>query len=358
MTTVLIVDDLSTARMALRMALEADPDIEVVAEASCGSEALRLIERWQPALVTMDLFLRRENGLDVAAAIMAASPRPILIVTSADTSDGELVFRAVKAGVLDVAAKLPPPHSPDYEARRKRLVRMVKALSKVPVVRRFHASKAASMQALRPPQARVRQPIRSKGAGYQMLLIGTSTGGPPALAALLDQLEAPFPVPIAVVQHMATGFMAGFAAWLRQVTAHPIVSVVRRMRPSPGTVYLPPDDHHLRVTSARMIEPSAEPPHDYQRPSVDILFKSAAVHLDSGAIAIILTGMGGDGSQGMLALYEAGAVTIAQDPATCVVGSMPQRAIALGGVDKILALAAIGPEVQRRLRASRDAQPA
>ncbi len=350
MITVLIVDDLSTARTALRLALEAEPDIKVVAEASGGSEALRLIERWQPALVTMDLFLRRENGLDVAAKIMAASPRPILIVTSADTSDKGLVFRAVEAGVLDVAAKLPSPRSPGYEQQRKRLVRLMKSLSKVPVVRRFRPAKPASEP---PPRPRVRIP--KSEAGFQMLLIGTSTGGPPALAALLDQLRAPFPLPIAVVQHMAVGFMAGFADWLRQVTGHPIVNVGRRTRPLPGTVYLPPDDHHLRLSSPQMIEPSAEPPHDYQRPSVDILFKSAAVHLGSRAIGVILTGMGGDGSQGMLALLRAGALTIAQDPETCVVSSMPQQAIALGAVGKILALGAIGPELQRRLGAVRRA---
>ncbi len=352
MPTVLIVDDLATARMALRLALESDPDIDVVGEASCGSEALRLIERRQPDLVTMDLFLRRENGLDVAASIMAKTPRPILIVTSADTSDTELIFRAVQVGALEVAAKLPSTKHPAYEQQRLLLVRLIKSLARVPVVHRFHPARKLSTEPS-PVRARERLPAReTPTAGYQVVLIGSSTGGPPALNKLLGALQTPFPLPIVIVQHMADGFMSGFIDWLHQVTGHRIVIADQSTRLEAGTVYVPPDDHHLRLSSPHSVVTSTEPPRGHQRPAVDILFESAADQLGSGSIGVILTGMGSDGSEGMLALHQAGALTMAQEPESCVVGSMPEQAIALGGVSKVLQLEALGPEIRRTVAAA------
>jgi two-component system chemotaxis response regulator CheB len=285
----------------------------------------------------MDLFLRRESGLDVAAQIMARSPRPILIVTIADTSDAELIFKAVEVGVLDVCSKLPSPMSPLYKQKRERLVRLIKTLATVPVVHRSAGSRPAPDSRAGPtPAPRADLPGR-----YKVLLIGASTGGPPALCTLLSRLSAPFQLPIVIVQHMAEGFMKGFVDWLGQVTSHRLVMVEQPEVLVPGKVYLPPDSHHLRFSSGQRLALSAEPPRSHQRPSIDILFESAAAQIGNAAIGIILTGMGGDGAAGLLSLKQAGSLTIAQAPHTCVVDSMPRRAIDLGAAGKTLELEAI-----------------
>src|SRR3954468_9832221 len=134
---VLVIDDSRTARAALRAALTRDREIDVVGEAADGTEARKLVERLKPQLITMDVFLRAESGLDLTAAIMRTAPTPIVVVTAADAKDASLVFRAMQAGALDVCAKLPSPTHPDYAARCTRLIRTIKTLQNVPVVHRW-----------------------------------------------------------------------------------------------------------------------------------------------------------------------------------------------------------------------------
>ncbi|MCP4898219.1 MAG: response regulator, partial [bacterium] len=222
MISILVVDDSATARAALRQVIESDPQLMVVGEAESGDEALQAIERKRPNLVTMDVFLRRENGLDITEAIMARCPTPILIVTGGNVSDPALVFRAMEVGALDVCSKLPSPRSPNYPPARDRFVRLVKTLSQVPVVhRKPRRMRTTDHQIHRPTTPSSAPRLANPG----VLVIGASTGGPPVLGAILGQLPRPFPLPIAVAQHMAEGFVRGFADWLADETTLPVVCV-------------------------------------------------------------------------------------------------------------------------------------
>lgn len=361
---ILIVDDSPTARAALRLAFEDDPSLEVVGEAADGATATRLVEQLGPDLVTMDIYLKAENGLDVAAAIMAKKATPIVAITAADPRDPQIVFRAMQVGVLEVNTKLPSPTHPDYEARRARLVRTLKTLARVPVVHRFldalgktktapterrppssgespqprivgGESPPAPRSPLAAPRTDAPAPSRSTLAGS--LLLGASTGGPQVLAAILRALPKPFPMPIAIVQHMTPGFIGGFAQWLASDTGHE-VTLVDASRPlEPGRVFITRDEYHLVLEPGRRIGVSSAPARGFHRPSVDSLFESAARQPEVvRSIGILLTGMGSDGAAGLLALRRAGAQTIAQKPATCTVSSMPSRAIELGAAQLVL----------------------
>jgi two-component system chemotaxis response regulator CheB len=343
MRKVLIVDDSETARVALRVALEADPEILVVGEAENGEQALSAIRRTGPDLVTMDLFLRRENGLDVTRSIMRQCARPILLVTSADTRSPELIYQAMDSGVLEVSAKLPAPHHPDYEQRRRRLQRLVKTLSRVPVVRRHSRPGRAESVTEGPAPGRVA--AVSRPPAVQCIVVGASTGGPPALHAVLSELPHPFPLPIVVVQHLANGFVIGFAQWLQSSTGHEVQVVSEQTELEAGKVYLPADDRHLTFSSARTLSPSDADPVNHNRPSVDVLFESTALSLGNRAAAVIMTGMGRDGTQGMKALAGRGCLTIAQEPSSCVVDSMPRSAIEARCVSHVLGLSGISQKL-------------
>jgi len=334
----LIVDDSRTARLALRAVLESEAGLCVVGEAEGGPEALARARSLKPDIVLMDVYLRDHNGLDVAAELMSTSPCPILAVTAANPTDPALVFRGMEVGVLDIALKPPAPDSPGYEEARRRLTRLVKALARVPVVHRFTSARAA------PRPAPVPAPPTVPG----LLALGASTGGPPVVKAILELLPPPFPLPVVLVQHMTTGFGHGFAKWLADVTRHRVVVVEGAQALEPGVVYVAHDDRHLRLATPRTLAPDDAGPVRHQRPSIDVLFESVARHLGGATtLAALLTGMGDDGARGLLALREAGAVTIAQAPASCVVDSMPSEAIARGAALRVLAPGEIATAAQQ-----------
>lgn len=347
---VLIVDDSATARMALRIALESDPDVEVVAEVASGEEALAQACSSRPDLITMDVFLRRENGLDVAASIMSESPCPILIVTGGDIREPGLIYRAMEAGALDVCSKPPSFRHPQYERKKGRLIRLVKALSGVPVVRRRRRDafqERAGHQAQEPTRP-APSPRRTSGRP-EILVLGASTGGPPILRTIITGLGPGLPIPVVAVQHIAPGFAAGLASWLQAIGPMPVNLVESTMHLEPGTLYLPVDDTHLCVTATGTVSPSSAPPRGHQRPSVDTLFESAAAVYGRDVLAVLLSGMGSDGAAGMAALSAAGAFTLTQEPTTCAVDSMPRSAIGLNAVSRVLSPEEIAPEILRRL---------
>jgi len=343
---VLIVDDSATARLALRMALESHPGLHVVAEAADQAEALATARRIRPDLVTMDVFLRRENGLDVAASIMAEAPCPILIVTGGDIAEPGLVYRALEVGALDICAKPPSPRHPRYQQHRDRLIRLVTSLAGVPVVRRRRSLTGPAPD--RPVITAPRSGPRPTGSPA-LVVIGGSTGGPPVLRTILAALGPDLPVPILVVQHIAPGFTEGLAAWLGSTTGLPTTLVRATTRLEPGTVFLPADDSHMVIASRTSISSTDAPPRNHQRPSINTLFESAAATFGADTIAILLTGMGSDGAHGMAALHAAGALTLAQDPSTCAVDSMPRSAIARSAVTAVLTPEALAEAARNHL---------
>ena len=341
MLRVLIVDDSATARLALRHAIEQDPQLIVVGEADNGADALALARRHRPDVITMDVIMRHENGIDAAAAIMSEAPCPIVIVTACDTSDARLAYRALQAGALDVLPKLPARQASDYGDRVRELQRLLRNVAQIPVVHRRRTG------AERPPPHApgVRRLV---AATPKVVVIGASTGGPVRVRELLAALPSTVPVPIALAQHIARGFGRGLAAWLADTTGKQTRYVDQRLRLMPGTVYVAPDDGDLAIDG--MLFGNPQPPCSAPgTPNVDVLFRSAAAALGPSVVAVLMTGMGSDGAAGARALHELGATTLVQEPSTCTVSAMPDAAIQAGAASAVLKPAEIPVALARLL---------
>lgn len=335
-TKVLMVDDSRTALAALRLALESDPRLLVVGEASTGKQALDLCERLDPDLVTMDVHLTEESGFDITREIMTRFPRPILIVTGADIAHPDLIYQSMANGALDVFAKLPSPQSPEYAEERRRLTRVVRTLATVPVLHRARGRSpgGSALQTAGPtfPRAEAGAAARTPG----IVAIGASTGGPLVIAAILEKVPAQTRAPIVVAQHISRGFAASFALWLDGVCPHKVVLASEGQSLQPGVVYVAPDCADLAFVARNeiVVEGSRDP--SALHPSIDRLFESLARHAGEDACAIVLSGMGRDGASGLEALAARGAQTIVQAPDSCAVDSMPRNAMARGAVRLVL----------------------
>lgn len=325
MIRVLVVDDSPTARMLLVRTLEAHDGIRVVAQAKDGTEAVAFARDLKPDIITMDVRMPNMDGLQATEQIMAQFPTPIVIVSSSvDAPDLQITFKALAAGALDIIEKPSIADAAGFETIRRLLVDSVRTMSEVRVVRRrMSAAASATVQEL------ATKP-------YHLIAIGASTGGPQLLCAILRRLDPKLPVPIVVVQHMATGFTEGFARWLNQ-EAEVTVKLAEDGEPLlPGTVYVAPDHRHLRVTPRFRASLGDDAAIGGFRPSVDALFESVAGSVGGGAVALLLTGMGSDGARGMASIRKAGGYTLAQDTESCVVAGMPDTARELGGVSRTI----------------------
>jgi two-component system chemotaxis response regulator CheB len=347
MIRVLVVDDSPTLRQLIRSILESDPELQVVGQACNGEEAIALCHRLEPDIITTDICMPKMDGFQATRHIMAKSPRPILVLTSTK-SDLELGIssKALEAGALMVVGK---PHGlPGEDPKADQLIAQVKAMAGVKVVtRRWRLEK-------KKPAPLRREPALTPSPGpVRLIAIGASTGGPPALQAILSQLPADLPV--AVVQHISPGFVQGLARWLNETTPLRVKVAENGEILQPGTVYLAPDDRHLLVTAGGQARLRASPLVGGHRPSATVLFQSVAQNYGSAAVGVLLTGMGKDGAQGFKALHEAGAHTIAQDEATCVVFGMPKEAIALGAVEEVLPLEQIGARLGALMAVRKEA---
>ena len=335
MIRVLITDDSPTMRMVVRSVLESDPELRVVGEACNGKDAFDKCKALDPDIVTMDIRMPKMNGIDAINLIMAKSPRPIVVLTSTK-SDMELgiTFKAVEAGALMVIRK---PHGLAMDhSLKQNLIGQIKAMARVKVVgrRRKLVDKEPVTPQIRP------DPKRTTGT-KRLIAIGASTGGPPALLAILRQLPADLPVPVLVVQHISSGFVKGLVKWLDNSIAMKVKIAENAQRLNPGTVYITPDDRHATVDRYGRVWLIDSPKVDGHRPSATVLFESVADNYGTSAIGLLLTGMGKDGAVGLKKLHDAGGYTVAQDEATSIVFGMPKEAIKLGGTDEVLPIHAI-----------------
>jgi two-component system, chemotaxis family, protein-glutamate methylesterase/glutaminase len=336
---VLVVEESSTVRQLLVAILKSDPEISVVGEAGTGAEAVRMATELAPDLITMDVNMPLLDGIDATKEIMREAPTRILLVTSLAPTDVNLSLSAMEAGALMVVAKPESPTSPDFESRRKQLLDMTKAMASVKVVRRWSSDNG--VRSIVERQARRLE----RTEGIRLVAIGTSTGGPAALHRVLVSLPPDFPAPVLVVQHIAQGFVAGLASWLGSNCALQVTVAAHLEKLSAGTVYLAPDGAHLGVTrDSRALLSDASPIGGF-RPSADFLFDSAADAFGSGLLALILTGMGRDGVEGLRSVVAHGGKTLAQDETSSVVYGMAAEAVRAGVVSEILPLERIGPRV-------------
>jgi two-component system chemotaxis response regulator CheB len=349
MTRVLIVDDSEVARQLLCHILSADPDIEVVGVASNGRDAVFLNENLKPDVMTIDINMPIMDGFETTRAIMETHPVPIVIVSSAfDNQEASAGFQSMQAGALAI---LPRPQGlghPRYKACALELIQTLKTMAGVTMVRRHRPKPKPSPSAPTAPAA-----PSASGTGIQLVVIGASTGGPQALETFLQALPRPFPVPIALVQHIAPGFAEGFVEWLAKATHLPIALARNGELLAPGMIRVAPDGSHLEIGHGLVSLLTSYPPDNSLRPSVKRLFKSAARISGNRTAAVLLSGMGRDGAEEMKELKDAGALTLAQSEASCIVFGMPGEAVRLGAARHVLP-----PELlARQLAASLNAPP-
>ncbi|MCA9143559.1 MAG: chemotaxis-specific protein-glutamate methyltransferase CheB [Planctomycetaceae bacterium] len=330
MLKVLIVDDSAVARELLEQILSSDPDIQVVAVAKNGQEAVEFAKKYCPDIITMDIHMPVMNGFEATKEIMIECPTPIVIVSaSSAVNDVEWAMQSLHVGALTLQLKPSGPDSPSFDRDARELIESVKTMAEVRVMR--HRRHADDVRQILGPATPHSMRLR-----VQAVAIAASTGGPPALHQVLSGLPADFPVPVLLVQHIADGFAEGFASWLN-LSVPPAVKIAEdREVLQRGTVYVAPQAKHLGVSSTGRVVLSATPPVDGFRPSATHLFESCSRAFGSKVVGIVLTGMGRDGADGLRALREQGGHTIAQDEATSVVYGMPGVVVAEGLADTVL----------------------
>lgn len=332
MIKVLIAEDSPVVREFLTYILGTDPDIRVVGVAHNGEEAIEAVKRYRPDVITMDIHMPKMDGLEATRRIMEMIPTPIVIVSgSTDPRENMTTFRAMEAGALAVLRRPDGIGHPNHEATVRELVQTVKLMSEVKVVRRWPKMRREQGT---PAAARLAEASAGK---IQVIAMGASTGGPPVLHTILEMLTGDLPVPVLIVQHMASGFTNSFVEWLAQTSGLPVHVATHGEYLVSGHAYVAPDEFQMKVEHGGRIVLTGDEPENGLRPSVSYLFRSLAETYGGNVVAGLLSGMGRDGAEELRLLREKGAITFAQDKKSSVVHGMPGEAIKLDAATYILA---------------------
>lgn len=328
---VLIAEDSAVCRMALVSILQTDPGIRIVGTAHNGQEAIEMVERLRPDLVTMDINMPVMDGYEATRQIMNQAPCPIVMISS--NYDSAHTFDALKAGALTVIKKPTSLDSPETFAA---ITSQIKLMADVKVLRHWSEDRMKQgMQTAVAPLAKPIEPFQPRGFKPRVIAIASSTGGPGALATILRPLPADFSVPILVVQHISEGFAEPFASWLDKQVSLSVRIGRESDEPKAGQVLIAPDNCHMSLSSRGTIILCKKSPGETICPSANYLFHSVAKTYGATAVGVVLTGMGDDGADGLKELYDAGAYTIAQNKETCVVFGMPAVAISRGVIKQV-----------------------
>ncbi len=344
--SVLVVDDSPSVRAVLRRFLNRPPGLKVIGEAADGRAALDAVERLRPDVLLLDLVMPELDGYGVLEQLLRSGHAlPTLLLTSrANRAEVRRAFEALGAGAVEL---VPKPEDPEaWRQLAATLPGLLRAVVEAwrPVAGRRIAAAAAAPAPRSTPRGEVRREIR-------WLAVGASTGGPAALRDLLAALPVPPPFPVAVVQHIARGFEAGLADWLAGAVGLDVRVALDGELPAAGAVRVAPGGSHLRIDAEGRLSLDGEAPaRRGHRPSVDELFLSFARRDAPTTAAVLLTGMGSDGAEGLAALRRGGALCYAQDEASAAVFGMPRAAIEAGAAEIVLAPAAIGEDLGRRVR--------
>jgi two-component system chemotaxis response regulator CheB len=327
---VLIVDDSAVTREVLAALLNSDSEIRVIGQASTGAEAVEMTATLRPDLVTMDLMMPGMDGMEATRRIMARHPTPVLFLSSFFDKEGTYSRAdAIAAGALDVVEK--PALMPDWRWHNAagKLVQKVKALAKVPVIAHIHGARKLLAQEASQSETFV-------GPAADVVAIGASSGGPRVIEALLSSLPSTYALGIVVIQHMTDGFTASMLRWLRERCALQIKIAEEGDAIVPRRVLFTPETLHMVVGIGGRVHLSDAEPVNGHRPSIDVTFKSIAKIYGARSAGVLLTGMGADGAQGLLAIRHAGGITMAQNEESSPIFGMPRAAIELGAAQQVL----------------------
>ena len=344
---VLVCDDSALMRRIISDIFSSDPEIIVVGTAKNGKEALDLIPVLRPDVLTLDIEMPVLNGLEALPMIWRKYKLPTIMLSSLTQDGAEATIKALELGAFDFVGKPSGSISLDLAKVGKDLINKVKAAAKKEqVVQSTKYFKPLPPQTPPPPK-----PMRGHKRVEEILAIGTSTGGPRALQVVLTHLPAELPAAVVIVQHMPAGFTKSLAARLDQLCRVRVHEAHDGQVLEEGHVYIAPGDYHMRIveqgTGSYVVRLDQKPPVGGHRPCVDVMFESLAELQRVRIRATILTGMGGDGSNGMVKIKERGALTIAESQESCVVFGMPRMAIAKGCVDVVVPLDRIAAELTK-----------
>ncbi|MCK5127736.1 MAG: chemotaxis response regulator protein-glutamate methylesterase [candidate division Zixibacteria bacterium] len=349
---VLVVDDSAFMRKAISIMIGDDPEIEVIGTANNGQDGLNKVHELSPDLVTMDIEMPQMDGLTALRRIMKEKPTPVMMVSSLTSDGAEATLEALELGAVDFIPKQLSYVSLDIVKIKEELIAKIKHINerKHILMRRARYSGIFSSKPdsgaptkkkkTSPAKSLVAMPTGSRKLTKTMRIvaIGTSTGGPPALQAVIPRLPKEFPVPVLVVQHMPPTFTKSLANRLNGLSALEVKEAEHGDRIERGHVYIAPGDKHMTVQkqgSTHIIKLSDEPSETLYKPSVDIMMNSVEDNYKGSTLGVIMTGMGNDGVNALQRIKDSGGSIIAQNEDTCVVYGMPRAAVDAGIADKV-----------------------
>lgn len=346
MIRVLIVDDSAFMRNAISGMLSSDPEIEVIGTARDGIEALEKVTSLRPDIVTMDIEMPKMDGLTALKQIMATNPVPVIMISSLTSEGAKATLDALEFGAVDFIPKNLSDLSVNIMKIREILINKVKQITQKKLASPKTRS-PAPQRILETPHGVSSMPTTTRRMG--IVSIGTSTGGPKALHAILPHMPKDFPVPIIIAQHMPPAFTGPFAERLDQICRISVKEAEDGESLKPGVALIAPGRGHMRVRRQRAIETivtiSENRDEFIYRPSVDALMFSVAECFPGRALGVILTGMGNDGLKGLTALKKTGGKVFAQNEETCIVYGMPKAVVDAGIADKVLPIEEMAGEI-------------
>lgn len=346
---ILIVDDSAFIRYALAKRLDEEPDLTVVDTAFDGIDALGKVARLQPDVVTLDVEMPRLNGLDTLRQIMAQHPRPVIMLSTLTQEGARETFQALALGAVDFCPK--PTATIHIQQVLDTLKDKIRGVADTPASRLVRLRQAATAAPATNRRAAASRPLTPRDV---VLVIGASTGGPQALQQMISALPADLPAALAIVQHMPPQFTATLAERLNANSAFAIRESDGTETLRVGQGLLAPGGYHLVLHRGAGVALSTAPPRNHVRPSVDVTFESAAEAFGPATVAVILTGMGSDGTAGARCIKAAGGLVLAEAEETCVVYGMPRSAVRAGVVDALMPLGDLAGAAARMVHQIRE----
>jgi two-component system chemotaxis response regulator CheB len=346
MIKVLVVDDSALVRSVLKDIINGQPDMQVVGAAPDPLAAKEMIKALSPDVLTLDLEMPRADGLGFLEKLMRLRPMPVVMVSTLTEHGSQAALRALELGAVDFVSRPKADVSRGLQEYRNEIAEKIRAAAKANLRHKaILAPSPPSPQVSLPPLAPAANPIE------KLIVVGASTGGTEAIKVFLEQMPLNCPG-ILITQHMPAAFTDSFAKRMDSLCPIAVKEAEQGDRILPGHAYIAPGHSHLLVGRSGghyVVELSDGLPVNRHRPSVDVLFHSAAQRAGANAVGVIMTGMGKDGAAGMLEMKQAGAYNFAQDEATCVVFGMPKEAIAAGGVNEVVPIQEMAARVMNHL---------